>query len=64
MKNFPIYQTCNPKCTYFPISDNLEWVIGKDGLKHRKEKKEFICGYDGHVIKNWKEKCPLCDKEK
>ena len=27
-------------------------------IKRRKEKKEYICGYDGHVITNWYLPCP------
>lgn len=49
---------CTPECTYFPCMDCRDWTIDKDGIKRRVDGKEYVCGYDGHLIKSWKEECP------
>lgn len=55
-EKFPV---CCPKCFYFPPGEPMvPWLFGEDGLKHRQRPKEFICGYDGHTIKNWSDPCP------
>lgn len=51
---------CSPKCLYFPNMDCSYWVYDEDNpeIKRRKEKKDFVCGYDGHIITNWYSPCP------
>jgi len=47
---------CNPKCPYFPKTDNVKYFIDSDGVKRTDYK--FICGYNSEVIKDWNKKCP------
>ena len=55
-----VYPTCNPKCCFFPCVDCYDWTEDSEGVKHRTNKNfNYICGYDGHKIKNWREPCPL-----
>lgn len=51
---------CSPKCLYFPNMDCSHWVYDEDNpeIKRRKDKKDFVCGYDGHIIANWYSPCP------
>ena len=55
-----IKMQCNPQCSYFPDVNCTNWVYDeKDpSIKRRKEKKDYICGYDGHVITSWYLPCP------
>lgn len=53
--------SCTPICPFFPIMEScVEWEYdeNKPYIKRRKTKKNFICGYDGHIIKSWYEECP------
>ena len=50
--------TCSPKCPYFPNVNTDDWVYNDEGLKVRKTPREFVCGYDGHIIKDWYSECP------
>lgn len=51
--------TCTNHCSYFPNVETTDWVYDeKTGLKVRKHPREFICGYDGHVITSWYDECP------
>lgn len=52
---------CSPNCTYFPNMEVLSWKYDENNLKKRTDGKKFICGFDGHTIKNWYDKCPLKD---
>lgn len=50
---------CTPYCSYFPMCETVvAWEYDENGLKRRVDKKEFLCGYDGHVIKDWNSPCP------
>ena len=51
---------CSPKCKFFPDMGCSEWEYDKEiaYVKRRKEKREFRCVYDGHVITNWYTPCP------
>ena len=51
---------CSPYCNFFPDMTCNNWVYDENdpNIKRRKEKKEYICGYDGHVITNWYLPCP------
>lgn len=50
---------CTPNCPYFPPNDGYtEWEYNSEGLKVRKNKKPFICSYDGHQIMDWVTPCP------
>ena len=51
---------CSPKCAYFPDMGCSQWVYDKEQpeIKRRKEPKDFVCGYDGHIITNWYSPCP------
>lgn len=50
---------CTPYCTYFPLCESVvAWQYDENGLKRRTDKKIFLCGYDGHVIKDWNSPCP------
>ena len=55
-----IKMQCSPQCSYFPDVNCTNWVYDeKDpSIKRRKEKKDYICGYDGHVITSWYLPCP------
>ena len=55
-----IKMQCVPQCSYFPDVNCTNWVYDeKDpSIKRRKEKKEYVCGYDVHVITNWYLPCP------
>lgn len=56
---------CNPKCTYFPNMECYHYEVDKNGVKRRADGRKFICGYDGHEIKDWYAVCPLKEiKEK
>ena len=55
---------CTPHCMYFPTDpDVISWQYGEDGLKYRRDKKEFRCAYDGHLIVNWIDKCPKLEEK-
>ena len=56
---------CVNTCVFFPQEPNeiLEEYYDDYGIKHRKVIRR--CGYDGHILKTWKRKCPWeKDKEK
>ena len=55
-----IKMQCSPQCSYFPDVNCTNWVYDeKDpSIKRRKEKKDYICGYDGHIITSWYLPCP------
>ena len=53
---------CHPDCLWFPNMDCSVWSFDEDGVKHRADNKEFICGYDSHPIKNWFEPCPFYEE--
>ena len=58
---------CNPLCPYFPNSESsIDWEYDQKipYLKRRKNQKNFICGYDGHIITSWYEDCPKNKAEK
>ena len=53
---------CNVRCTYFPNMECLSWEYDKEKpyIKRRTDGKEWICGFDGHIIKDWFDnECPL-----
>ena len=51
---------CSPYCSFFPDMTCNNWVYDENdpNIKRRKEKKDYVCGYDGHVITNWYLPCP------
>ena len=55
-----IKMQCSPQFSYFPDVNCTNWVYDeKDpSIKRRKEKKDYICGYDGHIITSWYLPCP------
>lgn len=57
---------CSPKCRYFPDVTCTKWKYDEENpyIKVRQEKKDYICGYDGHIITNWYSPCPrMIDKK-
>ena len=55
--------TCSPSCPYFPNVDTNDWKYNEEGLKVRKKPKDYVCFYDGHVIKDWYSECPKTKDE-
>lgn len=55
---------CSPKCLYFPDMTCNDWKYDEEipYLKRRSDNKKFICGWDGHEIKNWND-CHKGNKE-
>ena len=55
-----IKMQCSPQCSYFPDVNCTNRVYDEKNpsIKRRKEKKDYICGYDGHVITSWYLPCP------
>lgn len=49
---------CCPNCTYFPNMDCKSYKLDNLGVKRRTDGKQFICGYDGHIIISWYAECP------
>lgn len=50
---------CTPSCMYFPNEvEVIDYTLDENGLKHRKDKAQWICGFDNHLIKNWYDECP------
>ena len=54
--------SCHVNCPFFPVSINspgeIVWEYDKNKVKKRKDPVQYICGYDGHVIKDWTSSCP------
>lgn len=53
---------CSVRCTYFPNMECLSWEYDKEKpyIKRRTDGKEWTCGFDGHIIKDWFDnECPL-----
>ena len=52
---------CTPNCPYFPDMSIKEgdwiWDSILPYIKRRREKKDFRCGYDNHLI-DWQIDCP------
>lgn len=56
---------CSPKCPYFPDVYCTEWKYDEtQNAKVRKEHRDYICGYDGHIIKSWYSSCPKKEEQK
>lgn len=55
---------CSPRCLYFPDMTCNDWKYDEEipYLKRRSDNKKFICGWDGHEIKNWND-CHKGNKE-
>lgn len=51
---------CSVQCMYFPDMTCNSWKYDeKDpNIKRRDDGKQFVCAYDGHVIKSWYDTCP------
>ena len=72
MKNTEIEKkynlNCHIHCPYFPQnvsnSDTINWKYDKNKNKIRINSINYICGYDGHVIKNWTGECPYIKDHK
>lgn len=57
---------CTVNCPFFPDMTCNAWEYDKEipYIKRRADKKEFICGYDGHIIKSWTDEiCPKLKDE-
>ena len=55
-----VYPTCNPKCIFFPRDMACTvWSYDEFGVKHRGDNRDYICGYSGKKIENWKDICPF-----
>lgn len=49
---------CDVKCTFFPDMTCRSFTIDENGIKRRNDGKQYICGYDGHIITDWTSPCP------
>ena len=53
---------CSPNCIYFMATDVNDYEMDIYGVKYAVDH-VFKCGYDGHIITNWYEKCPKTEEE-
>ena len=51
---------CDVHCIFFPDMTCSSWKFDEKEpyIKRRDDGKQFICAYDGHVIKSWYDECP------
>ena len=55
---------CNPTCPYFSNPENPLWKWNEEHTyKVPINPFNFICRYDGHIIKNWYDDCPKQNEE-
>lgn len=66
IENHTLNMVCSPKCIYFPNMDCSEWEYDSNihYIKRRAKEKQWICGYDGHIIKSWCAPCPKIEERK